>query len=359
MRIAFIARSTLHSAPGGDTVQVLQTARHLERLGVSVEIRLTNEEIDYRKYSILHFFNLTRPADILHHIARTSVPFVVSPIFIDYNEYDRNHRNGIGGRILRSFSPSQNEYLKTIGRWLKTTDVLRSKEYLWLGQRRCIEKILNRASFILPNSHAEWESIRSDFKFSTDHFVVNNGVDDQLFQPGSDLERIKSLVLCAARIEGIKNQLNLIKALNNTNYTLILVGSPSPNQLPYYNECRKIAGSNIRFENHVPQEVLINYYKTAQVHALPSWFETCGLSSLEAAAMGCNIAITDKGYTREYFGNDAFYCDPNDPESIYKGIDAAARSEPQTNLQQRILAQYTWKETAAATLSAYNKIQYQ
>ena len=29
------------------------------------------------------------------------------------------------------------------------------------------------------------------------------------------------MVLCVARIEGIKNQLNLIKALNNTEYQLL------------------------------------------------------------------------------------------------------------------------------------------
>jgi glycosyltransferase involved in cell wall biosynthesis len=101
--------------------------------------------------------------------------------------------------------------------------------------------------------------------------------------------------------------------LNNSKYTLLLVGSPAPNQKSYYNECRRIAAENIFFYDHVPQEELISYYKRAKVHALPSWFETCGLSSLEAAAMGCNVMITDKGYTREYFGNDAFYCEPGDP----------------------------------------------
>jgi len=37
-------------------------------------------------------------------------------------------------------------------------------------------------------------------------------------------------VLCIARIEGIKNQLNLIKALNDTEFNVLLIGSHAPNQ---------------------------------------------------------------------------------------------------------------------------------
>ena len=164
------------------------------------------------------------------------------------------------------------------------------------------------------------------------------------------------LVICAARIEGIKNQLNLIKALNNTRYTLLLIGSPAPNQKSYYEECRKTAANNIFFYNHVPQEILTGYYGAAKVHALPSWFETCGLSSLEAVAMGCNIAITDRGYTRDYFGNDAFYCDPESPESIFNAVDKAAKSDSPKQLQEKIIANYTWQKAAILTLETCKNI---
>ena len=64
MRVVFITRATLYSVKGGDTLQVLQTARHLEELGIQVDIRLTNERISYDQYDLLHFFNIIRPADI-------------------------------------------------------------------------------------------------------------------------------------------------------------------------------------------------------------------------------------------------------------------------------------------------------
>lgn len=58
MRVAFITRSTLDKAPGGDTIQIKQTAKQLRILGVQVEILQANLKIDYRQYDLLHFFNI-------------------------------------------------------------------------------------------------------------------------------------------------------------------------------------------------------------------------------------------------------------------------------------------------------------
>ena len=188
------------------------------------------------------------------------------------------------------------------------------------------------------------------------YVIVPNGIDSALFTPDKKMLKDNKLVLCAARIEGIKNQLNLIKALNNTGYTLVIIGSPAPNQKNYYAQCRKIASKNVIFHNRVPQERLVQHYREAKVHALPSWYETCGLSSLEAAAMGCNVAISEKGFTRDYFGEDAFYAEPGSIESIFHSIEQASQSDCRENLQQKILENYTWKQAAIKTAEAYRQI---
>jgi glycosyltransferase involved in cell wall biosynthesis len=355
MRIAFITRSTLYDVPGGDTVQVVQMAGHLRRSGVETSIFLTTEKIDYAAYDMLHFSNITRPSDILYHITKTTKPFVLSPRLIDYSEYDRQYRQGFSGFILRKF-PGQNEYIKTLSRWLTGKDSLRSRNYIWKGQQKSIREILNRAGGILPNSRSEYLRMQELYEIDKSYTIVPNGIDSSLFCPDDEIEKDNKLVICAARIEGLKNQLNLIRALNDTEYTLILLGSAAPNQKKYYDECKRIASRNILFHGQVGQDKLIDYYKAAKVHALPSWFETCGLSSLEAAAMGCNIVITEKGYTREYFGNDGFYCDPADPASIFTAIEAAARSDSPTGLQKKILQEYTWQQAADITLKAYHQI---
>jgi glycosyltransferase involved in cell wall biosynthesis len=352
MKVAIIARSTLYRVPGGDTVQAVQTARHLTNIGIDMEVHLCDEDIHYNKYDLLHFFNITRPADILYHSKRANKPFVVSTILCNYSEYDKYHRKKAG--LLFSMLPTDSiEYLKTMARWLLGKDHLSSIDYVWKGQRRSIMDILRRSAVLLPNSRSEYNRLKENYSGENRHLVIPNGVDPCIFKYNPDIKKDEKLVLCVARIEGIKNQLNLIKALNNTEYRLLLIGSHSPNQSAYYEECRAAAADNVTFIGHIPQQDLVKYYQQAKVHVLPSWFETTGLSSIEAGAMGCNIVITDRGDAKEYFGSDAFYCDPDDPKSMFRAVKQASMASYSENLGKRINEQFTWKEAAVQTLKAY------
>ena len=356
MKIVFIARSTLYTVRGGDSMQVIQTANYLNQLGIETDIKLTSEKIDYNKYDLLHFFNITRPADILFHIKKTKKPFALSTIFIDYSEYDKQYRKGFAGFLLKFFSRDNIEYIKTIGRLIKGNDKLMTKSYLWNGHKKSIQEILANASLLFPNSDMENKKLKSNYHSHAEYVTVYNGINSMLYRQNNFIKKDPHLVICVARIEGIKNQINLIKALNNSCYKVLIIGSPAPNHISYYNECREIAASNIIFIEHLTQEELIHFYQLASVHVLPSWFETCGLSSLEAASMGCNIVITDKGYTREYYEEHGFYCDPGSPTSILHAVDNAAKAAPPTVLKEKILSCYTWLQAATVTANAYKKI---
>ncbi len=359
IRVAMIIRSTLYTSAGGDTVQVLKTAENLTLQGVAADIKLTHESIDYNRYDLLHFFNITRPADILYHIQRSKKPFVVSTILVDYSEYDKHHRGGIPGIVFRFLSADQIEYLKTISRWLLGKDKLMSLQYLWKGHRRSVIEILNRAALLLPNSASEYKRLLKFYNCNAKFMVVPNGIDDALFHFDEGIKKDAKLVLCVARIEGIKNQLNLIRALRNTDFNLVIIGSAAPNQPAYFKTCKQTATANISFIEHIPQEDLVSYYQKAKVHVLPSWFETTGLSSLEAAVMGCNVVITDKGDAKEYFGEAAVYCDPASVENIFEAVQKAASIPFNQALQSKIIAAYTWQQAALCTLAAYETVTNQ
>jgi glycosyltransferase involved in cell wall biosynthesis len=342
----------MYTVPGGDTVQAVQTALALASIGVEADILLSNQTIVYDKYDLLHFFNITRPADILYHSQRTKKPFVVSTIMCDYSEYDKNHRKGIIS--LFSYLPQNTvEYLKTTARWLLGRDHLASRDYLWKGQRKSILEVLAKTAMILPNSISEAVRVTCAYPLKVNYNVITNGIDPVLFKYDPSIKKDDRLVICVARIEGIKNQLNLIKALNNTLFTLLLIGAAAPNQMDYYCKCREIAAHNVKFIDHIQQYELVSYYQRAKVHVLPSWFETTGLSSIEAAVMGCNIVITDKGDTVEYFGDDAFYCDASNPANILETIQKASAAPEPAKLRNRILTLHTWKQAAIQTLKAY------
>lgn len=356
IRVAMIARSTLYSVRGGDTVQLTQTAEHLRRIGVLVDIKLTHEPIDYRQYSLLHFFNIIRPADILYHVKKARKPFVVSTIFVDYSGYDRTQRKGVAGALFRTICGERIEYCKTIARKLLGRDSLRSFSYVWKGHRKSIINILQRADHLLPNSQHEYTRLEEEYGSHAPYTIITNGIHDQLFPETTAGDRDRFLVICVARIEGVKNQLNLIKALNGTHFRLWLIGTYAPNQFNYYRQCRRAAGDNISFLGHVEQEKLVDYYRLAKVHVLPSWFETTGLSSLEAAAMGCNIVITGNGDAKEYFGDHALYCDPASPASIRNAIEKASVAGQDISLQQKIRVLHTWQRAAHQTRTVYEQV---
>lgn len=356
IRVAMILRSTSASVKGGDAVQAYETAGQLSVLGINADIRRTDEEIDYDAYDLLHFFNITRPADILFHTAKTNKPFVVSTILVDYSEFDKYHRKGLPGFVFRFLKSDTIEYLKTIARRLKGNDKLMSSSYIWAGQKRSVREVLKRSALVLPNSFSEYERLSIRYDYKKDYTVIPNGINPALFNCKEKSEKDPLLIICAARTEGIKNQLNLIKALNNTIFKLVLIGDPAPNQPAYARECRELAAGNISFAGHLEREELIHYYSRAKVHVLPSWFETTGLSSLEAAAMGCNIVVAERGDVREYFGDDAFYCDPASPDSIYHAVQKAASSPVNESLRNKIVNEFTWQQAGKCTAEAYRKI---
>lgn len=357
MKVLYITRSTLYTAPGGDTVQLLNTARFLKNAGVDVDIRLASDKINYQPYDLLHFFNITRPADILAHISKSRKPYVVSPIFVDYSEYDSLHRKGIFKLLYKIFSSEHTiEYFKAIARSVKNKEQINSLEFLVKGQKKSIQYILKHARCVLPNSESEYNRLTNSFGIQAPYKVIPNAIDPSKFgvAAGSNEDFFKrDKVLCVARFEGLKNQQQLIKALNGTDYNVQLVGKPSPNQKSYFDACVSMAAENIAFIPHVAQDSLPDFYKNARVHVLPSWFETTGLSSLEAAAMGCNIVITDKGDQREYFKDYAFYCNPASASSLAQQVSLAYHTPPNPALRQHVLQNYTWQKAADKTLEGY------
>ncbi|MDP4128773.1 MAG: glycosyltransferase [Bacteroidota bacterium] len=357
MKVLFITRATLFNDQGGDTIQALETAKHLEKLHIQADVKLTNEIIDYSGYDLIHFFNIIRPAAILKHISKTDKPYVVSTIFVDYSEFETKARTGMARFLFSLFNADQIEYLKAMARWFKNGEAPGSFRYLWWGHKKSVRHVIRHSRALLPNSESEYKRLVAHYAVQHNYYTIPNAINQQLFiRPGENLNRDEQMVICVGRIEGRKNQLNLIRAVKGTAYSLKIIGAGASNQKGYLKLCKEEAGSNVEFINSMPQHDLIHIYSKAKVHVLASWFETTGLSSLEAGVMGCNLVITDKGDTREYFGQDVWYCDPASPESILSAIQAASVAPVNNLLIKRINTLYTWENAAVKTRDAYDQI---
>lgn len=363
MKVLFQSRSTLFSVPGGDTVQLLKTAEFLRALGITVDIS-TELKPSLAGYDLVHLFNLMRPQEVFVQAENAKAQgrrVALSTIYGLYTEYERKARPGIAGVVSRSVSPWQLERLKVAARAIVNREFgYGSFLVITKGYKQLCSRIAEMSDVFLPNSLSEMKRVHADFATSINKpfVVVPNAVDTSVF----DLEKVvvdesvmrfKGCVLSAARIEGRKCQLELVRAVKDLPIDLVLIGKPAPNHIAYFESIKKEATERVHFVGQVTHDQLAQYYAVAKVHALVSWMETPGLSSLEAGAMGCNLVITDKGDTRDYFGAHAHYCDPESVDSIRNALVNALAAPTDKVLQAKIRSEYTWQKAAEMTLNGY------
>lgn len=355
------SRVSLDRVPGGDTIQVRRTQEALRGLGVEVDLSLELEP-DLSGYDVVHLFNLARVQESYvqaMNARRQGKPVALSPIYWNYSEFIRNGGGGWRSAAGRLLGMEGYERAKGVWRYLMDGERNAATRALVIkGYKRLQRSTVEAADVLLPNSRAEAALIREDFGLPAEKLrVVVNGVDRSLFDvPEEQLNAAdRDLVTCAARIETRKNQLNLVRALKGTGLKLLLVGNPAPNHASYFAKVRSEADGNVEFAGWLDQSRLRGIYARTRVHVLPSWFETPGLSSLEAAICGCNVVVTDRGSTREYFGDLAYYCEGDSPDSIRAAVMRAWEEPANPELRSRVRG-FTWQKAASSTLEAYRLV---
>lgn len=365
MKVLFQSRKTLFSAPGGDTTQILKTKEYLSKLGVEIDISLELEP-DLSGYDMVHVFNLMRPQELYLQVInakKQNKKVALSTIYGPYVEYEKKARGGILQFINKFLSITQIEYLKVIARAVLNREFSEgTMVYLVNGHKRLQRKIVRNVDVFLPNSHSEMYRVASDFKLKTYNYIsVPNAVDVNKFDYDNvsveaDMERYKDCVLCVSRVEGRKNQLNIVRAAKDLPYKFVFIGKAGANFGKYMDACISEGSGNCEFLGQIEHEKLPQYYKLCKVHILASWMETPGLSSLEAAVMRSNIVVTKKGDTEDYFEDMAFYCEPDDIKSIKDAINEAYTTPFVEKLNDKIRSQYTWEDTAKETIKGYMSV---
>jgi glycosyltransferase involved in cell wall biosynthesis len=358
--------------PGGDQVQLEATA-HVLSANLGVEAQVTTEaEPDLTGVDAVHLFGLIRPQEAwvqARNARRQGKPIFLSTVYCDVSEFERVARSGPVGWIARHSSRDVIEALKAAGRGVNNREWGRGSASLFLrGFSRMQRDVVAMSSALLPNSRSEWLRVAHELGLDPADgrvTVVPNGFDTDATNsvltgepPPDHIARFEGCTLCVARIEGRKNQANLIEAVRGTDVTLVLAGPATANQSRYVRRVNEAAASldNVHVLGSVTPEEKAWLYSVARVHVLPSWMETCGLSSLEAAVARCSLVVSPNGDTRDYFGDDAEYCDPASPISIRDAILRASEQGPSDALDGRIKTEFTWQRAAEATYGAYREV---
>ncbi len=135
--------------------------------------------------------------------------------------------------------------------------------------------------------------------------VVPNGVDLKIFNPkvnGNGLRQnlgIKGnekMILYVGRLSKEKKLEVLLKAakiLSRKGDMKVVIGGSGPAEMYYKSLALRLGLNNVIFMGKVPKEMLPKLYAASDVFCLPSTFETQGIVSIEAMAMGKPIVCAD------------------------------------------------------------------
>lgn len=227
-------------------------------------------------------------------------------------------------------------------------------------ERAFLRVIYQSADVLVALSPSEADALVSDFDIARERILVAwCGVETRFANASPKLFQekfgLRDFVLCVGRVDANKNQLQLIRALRDTNVPLVLAGgSLAP---PYLALCQNEAGANVHFLPALTDEELGSAYAAAHTHALASWLEVVGLVTLEAAVAGCNVTLTRTHGARDYVGEEGWYCDPAKIETIRAAVLNAQRAPRQTELREKLLKNYSWANHAETVARAYTLAQ--
>lgn len=110
----------------------------------------------------------------------------------------------------------------------------------------------------------------------------------------------------------------------------------------------------VHLVGHIAHEDLVAVYNLAELMALPSFYESFGLVTVEAQACGCPVVVSQTGGAPEAAGDGAIYVDPWDEKSIADGMTEVLSNEAQRGELVakgfRNAERFSWEKTARGTL---------
>lgn len=380
MKILFQSRVDLFDKPGGDTVQINETKKALEKLGIIVDIN-NSLNVNASKYDIVHIFNLDWVCEAYWYIKNAKKykkPVVLSPIhhsLKEFKRYENEYRWGLAkfGNFLIPIQSLRDSFRNLAKAIIDKRKLKPAIFQILFGIRRQQRKAIEKSDYILVQTNREASDLNKAYRPNRKFMwkKVVNGVNAEKFsnpnfKEATKILRFKKYIFCVGRIEPRKNQLNLIKALvdlkkTNPNFkdiNLVFAGSLNNHHPTYVNAFKKYLNkySFLQYLGFVDQTVLAAVYSKATIFAVPSWFETTGLVYLEAVVAGCKSIVASGGRAYEYLEHNGYYCDPGSVFSISKTlIKAHKHKSVSAKFKQKVLKNYNWDITARQTLKVYLK----
>lgn len=343
IKVAFFVYPSAFQNIGGGEILLLKTKEYLEKLGVYVKpFDIWNDKLE--DFDILHIIGAVRYCLGLMKTAKNKgLKIVLTPVF--FSTFQRALYEY--GSISRKLNACLRHLTKVILPYFPS-------------DRR---DMLLLSDAIMPNSEVELRQLVRLFRIDKEKMHIIPNCVDRGFEYADknafvSKYKLENFILSVGRIEPRKNQLNLIKAMKGFSKPMVIIGGPVSDYLNYYNECKKQTNNNVFFIEKIAHDdpMLKSAYAACKCFVSQGWFETPGLAALEAGLAGANVATTDKGCTRKYFGNFVEYFDPVNIQDIRKATERAFNKEKTPLFKEYIKKHFLWDIAAGKILDVYNEI---
>jgi glycosyltransferase involved in cell wall biosynthesis len=228
------------------------------------------------------------------------------------------------------------------------------------------EKVMSNSDLVTVVSQHVAQDVRRFYRKRGKIVVVGNGVDTSLFKP-NEKDDHNHIVLYTGRLEVSKGVYELVRSAalvlrHDPTAIFVLIGDG-----PCRHDLEKLVArlnltDRFHFIHKPTFNCLLQYYRSAFVYVLPSYYEGLPTVVLEAMACGVPVVGTKVGGIKEVVEDDetGILVPPKDPESLGKAIlnvlsDSTLRNRMGRASRTRVEEKYSWERIADKFLACYEE----
>ena len=394
-----VAVLSVHTSPlaqpgtgdaGGMNVYVLQTALHMARRGVEVEIftRATSSADPPLVSPAPGVVVRNVVAGPFEGLDKNDLPTQLCAFTAGVLRAEANHEPGFYDIVHSHYWLSGQVGWLARDRWavplVHTAHTLAAVKNAALADGDSPEpplrsvgeqQVVDEADRLIVNTEAEVHQLISLHNADPLRIdVVHPGVDLQIFTPGDrDTARAAlglpaggHIVAFIGRIQPLKAPDILLRAaaLLPDGVRVLVAGGPSGTGLAAPDGLVRLAGDlgiaeRVTFLPPQSREQLVNVYRAADLVAVPSYSESFGLVAIEAQACGTPVAAAAVGGLPVAVadGRSGALVDGHDPAAWAAAIDGLLRADPVALRREAIehAARFSWDNTVDALLASYGR----
>jgi len=331
MKIAFILSHSVLSPTNGIVSQALTWKTGIEQLGHEVYLIDMWQKNDWASFDIIHFYGYSvYMRDLINGLYRINSNIVVSPIL------DPNYS------IAK---------LKLYSKWGHTKLGL-TNPYVVMSS------IKDKIKLFFVRSEFEKKYMVEGFGAKKEQCVVVP-LSYKIMVPKTIDNREPFCLHISLLMDERKNVKRLIEAAIKYKFKLILGGRlHTKKDLDTLNSW--IGGNNnIEYRGYLSKEELMSLYSRAKVFALPSTNEGVGIVAIEAAAMGCDIVMTELGGPKEYYRGMAKTVNPYSVDEIGRAVVQFIDGQTfQPELRNHVNENFSVQNISKKLTDSYKKILF-